>query len=71
MTVPREYDWDERMSIAEKLMPREAAGNATVPVTNLRDWLDHLARQDRLAVVRPGVALRFELAAIAKKLDGI
>jgi 2,5-furandicarboxylate decarboxylase 1 len=59
------------MSIAEKLMPREAAGNATVPVTNLRDWLDHLARQDRLAVVRPGVALRFELAAIAKKLDGI
>ncbi len=51
-------------------MPREAAGNATVPVTNLRDWLDHLARQDRLAVVRPGVALRFELAAIAKKLDG-
>ena len=59
------------MSTAEKLKPREAAGNATAPVTTLREWLDHLARKDRLAIVRPGVALRFELAAIAKKLDGV
>jgi 2,5-furandicarboxylate decarboxylase 1 len=58
------------MSIAEKLRPREAAGSETAPVTSLRDWLDHLARHDRLAIVRPGVALRFELAAIAKRLDG-
>jgi 2,5-furandicarboxylate decarboxylase 1 len=58
------------MSTAEKLKPREAAGNAAAPVRNLRDWLDHLARHDRLAIVRPGVALRFELAAIAKRLDG-
>ncbi|MGQ9367047.1 UbiD family decarboxylase [Azospirillum sp. ST 5-10] len=36
----------------------------------LRDWLDHLAARDRLAVARPGVGLRFELAAIAKRLDG-
>src|SRR5258707_4467331 len=40
------------------------------PVTTLRDWLDHLAAHDRLAVIRPGVSLRFELAAIAKRLDG-
>jgi 2,5-furandicarboxylate decarboxylase 1 len=37
---------------------------------NLRDWLDHLARTDRLAVARPGVALKYQLAAIANRLDG-
>ncbi len=39
-------------------------------MTSLRAWLDHLQRRDRLAIVREGVALRFELAAIAKRLDG-
>ena len=39
-------------------------------VTGLRDWLDHLAANDRLAIMRPGVALRHELAAISKRLDG-
>jgi 2,5-furandicarboxylate decarboxylase 1 len=42
-----------------------------VPAPSLRDWLDHLAVHDRLAVIRPGVGLRFDLAAIAKRLDGI
>jgi 2,5-furandicarboxylate decarboxylase 1 len=37
----------------------------------LRDWLDHLAARDRLAVIRPGIRLRFELAAIAKRFDGV
>jgi 2,5-furandicarboxylate decarboxylase 1 len=46
----------------------EAVRNAPAP--SLRDWLDHLAARDLLAVARPGVALRFELAAIAKRLDG-
>ena len=36
----------------------------------LRDWLDHLAARDRLSVIKPGIGLRFELAAIAKRLDG-
>lgn len=45
-------------------------GGMLKPVTTLREWLDHLAARDRLAVMRPGVALRFELAAIAKHLDG-
>lgn len=40
------------------------------PVTSLRDWLDHLAAHDRLAVLRPGVGLTHELAAISKRLDG-
>ncbi len=40
------------------------------PAADLRAWLDHLAAHDRLAVVRPGVGLRHELAAIAKRLDG-
>ncbi len=37
---------------------------------SLRGWLRHLASTERLAVAREGVALEFELAAIAKKLDG-
>src|SRR5215475_9281239 len=48
----------------------EAGHNRPQPVRGLRDWLDHLAARDRLAVAHPGVALRFELAAIAKRLDG-
>jgi 2,5-furandicarboxylate decarboxylase 1 len=37
---------------------------------SLRDWLDHLARHDRLAVIWPGRALKFEVAAIANRFDG-
>src|SRR5262245_64197289 len=44
--------------------------NAPQPIRTLRDWLDRLAAQDRLTIARPGVDLRFELAAIAKRLDG-
>src|SRR3954451_20523412 len=40
------------------------------PVTTLRGWLERLAARDRLAIARPDVSLRFELAAIAKRLDG-
>ena len=49
------------------------AGDSTPPanpVTCLRDWLDRLSSSGRLAVTRPGVDLRFELAAVAKRLDG-
>ena len=49
---------------------RTAEPQAVRPVTALRDWLDHLAARDRLAIIRQGVSLRFELAAIAKRLDG-
>ncbi len=37
---------------------------------SLRGWLKHLAATKRLAVAREGVSVEFELAAIAKKLDG-
>lgn len=40
------------------------------PVRSLRTWLDHLERKGCLAVSRPGIDLRFQLAAIAKHLDG-
>jgi 2,5-furandicarboxylate decarboxylase 1 len=40
------------------------------PVRGLRDWLDHMAARDRLAVVKPEVDLRFQLAALAKRWDG-
>ena len=49
---------------------RTRGDNAPQPIRSLRDWLDHLAARDRLLVVRPGIGLRFELAAIAKRLDG-
>lgn len=44
--------------------------NAPQPARDLREWLDHLAARDRLAVIRENVALRFELAAVAKRLEG-
>jgi 2,5-furandicarboxylate decarboxylase 1 len=48
-----------------------AGHNTLQPVTTLRGWLDHLAARDRLAVIRPGTSLQFELAAIANRLDGV
>jgi 2,5-furandicarboxylate decarboxylase 1 len=58
-----------RLSLAEHA--GQAHGdNAPQPVRALRDWLDHLAARDRLAVIKPHVDLRFELAAYAKRLDG-
>src|SRR5947199_738175 len=51
--------------------PPLAGVNVPRPITTLRDWLDHLAARDRLAVVKPNVSLRFELAAIAKRFDGV
>jgi 2,5-furandicarboxylate decarboxylase 1 len=44
--------------------------NAPQPVRSLRDWLDHLAARGRLAVLKPKIGLKFELAAYAKRLDG-
>ena len=52
-------------------MTGPTGSNAPRPITTLRDWLDHLAARDRLAVVKPNVALKYELAAIAKRLDGV
>ncbi len=54
----------------ERVVPDTPAATERKPVTDLRAWLDILAASDRLAVARPGVKLRFELAAIAKTLDG-
>lgn len=50
--------------------PAPAASNRPSPIRTLRDWLDHLGARDRLAVIKPRAGLRFELAAIAKRLDG-
>lgn len=36
----------------------------------LRHWLDRLASSSRLSVMRPGIGLVHELAAIANRLDG-
>lgn len=52
----------------------EAGGAGGTPgtgvATTLRGWLDRLAAQDRLAIARPRLALRHEVAAVAKRLDG-
>ena len=50
---------------------RTRGDNAPQPVRTLRDWLDHLAARNRLAVVKPNADLRFEVAAYAKRLDGV
>lgn len=40
------------------------------PGASLRGWLVHLQTGGRLALAEPGVALRFDLAGIANRLDG-
>jgi len=50
--------------------PHNTGRNLPQPITTLRAWLDHLAARDRLALIQPGRSLQFELAAIAKRLDG-
>src|SRR3569623_780317 len=37
---------------------------------SLREWLDHLQRTDRLAVAKPGLSLRHEIAGVANRMDG-
>lgn len=37
---------------------------------DLRSWLRHLEAQERLAILKPGRKLRFEIAGIANRLDG-
>lgn len=51
-------------------MPQRPADAVLAPCRTLRDWLDRLAATDRLAVARRGIALEFQLAAIANRLDG-
>src|SRR3954454_20134769 len=58
------------LQIKPIVSPSLAGANAPRPITTLRDWLDDLAARDRLAVIKPEVSLRFELAAIAKRFDG-
>jgi 2,5-furandicarboxylate decarboxylase 1 len=43
---------------------------SSAPYRSLRGWLRHLSDTDRLALIREGVSLKHELAAIAKNLDG-
>ncbi|MFA7679031.1 MAG: UbiD family decarboxylase [Pigmentiphaga sp.] len=42
----------------------------TQAVRTLREWLDRLAEQDRLALIKEGKSLHHEIAAIASRLDG-
>ena len=37
---------------------------------NLRDWLQRHDKTGRLAILKPGTRLEFELAGIANRLDG-
>jgi 2,5-furandicarboxylate decarboxylase 1 len=57
-------------AVAAPHAARRHGDNAPQPIRSLREWLDHLEARGRLAVLKPGVGLRFELAAIAKRLDG-
>jgi len=59
------------MTKHEMPQSRTHGSNAPQPVRSLRDWLDHLAARDRLAVIKPNANLKFEVAAYAKRLDGM
>ncbi|MBL7249567.1 UbiD family decarboxylase [Alloalcanivorax marinus] len=52
-------------------MPSNTVDTTTPPVgASLRGWLDHLQQSRRLSVIEPGTDLRFQVAAIANRLDG-
>lgn len=51
------------------MAPPQARCTAPGPFTELRAWLRHLAASGRLRATRPGLALRYELAAVAKRLQ--
>src|SRR5262249_7271168 len=59
-------------SMTKHEMPNKPShgANTPQPVRTLRDWLDHLAAHERLAVIKPNTDLKFEVAAYAKRLDG-
>jgi len=48
----------------------ESISNQPAAVTSLRDWLDRMRANGRLATAKPGIPLAFTLAALAKRLDG-
>jgi 2,5-furandicarboxylate decarboxylase 1 len=48
----------------------EAISNHPAAVSSLRDWLDRLDSNGRLARAKPGIPLEYTLAAVAKRLDG-
>lgn len=48
----------------------QGADNRLPAGADLRGWLDHLQKSGRLSVIRPGVALKFGVAAVANRLDG-
>ncbi|MDQ2804712.1 MAG: hypothetical protein M3Y41_19290, partial [Pseudomonadota bacterium] len=49
---------------------RSGSSGPSGAVATLRDWLDRLAATNRLSVMRPGIGLVHELAAVANRLDG-
>ncbi len=52
-------------------MPSNTVDTTAPPVgASLRGWLDHLQQSRRLSVIEPGTDLRFQVAAIANRLDG-
>jgi 3-polyprenyl-4-hydroxybenzoate decarboxylase len=61
------FDMGEEPMTEHVILPGSGSRSA---VLTLRDWLDRLAATDRLTVMRPGIGLVHELAAIAKRLDG-
>jgi 2,5-furandicarboxylate decarboxylase 1 len=66
--LPQRY-WINRFSILKERTDMTTQASTTAPLT-LRRWLRHLAGSGRLAVTRPGIALKHEVAAIGKRLDG-
>ena len=65
----RQETGDDNGSAMDRIQPG-GGFPVSAPCTSMRGWLRQLAATDRLTVARPGVALEFELAAIASRLDG-
>src|SRR5437763_4939682 len=72
--LPKCRRGDFAVQLAEARMTRHEAypkrSEVLKATATLRDLLDRLAATDRLSIMRRGVGLVYELAAIAKRLDG-
>ncbi|MGN6548721.1 MAG: UbiD family decarboxylase, partial [Pararhizobium sp.] len=45
--------------------------NVPTHALSLREWLDRLQRTGRLAIAKPELSLRHEIAGVANRMDGI
>ncbi|MCB1422031.1 MAG: UbiD family decarboxylase [Nitratireductor sp.] len=67
-------EWEDELQTSSEKEASTSGAVTSAPqaaaCSDLRSWLKHLSKTGRLAITKPGIALEFELAGIANRLDG-